>query len=224
VAVRSVPAITIQREVDHDGAQFIGTGVRAGWRIALKRAVIGEYNARTGAGLSLQTDLADELLDRCHKISFSDIENVVVAYLNGAISLPEFVRLTDSVTHDGAQVKQIGKFRSFLYHATTAAEKVTGANNLLAVLNSAIGNVILGNAPTNRSIQEHLDLHFAQTPGGHYSLTPESRSRADAWQGYSSGLAMTPTGEHIKSSSSGSVPKGGLTPGSHSILTGHGLN
>lgn len=213
------PASTLQMKVSHDGTKFVGDGDRAAWRKQLKEWVIADYNQRKGANLSLSTDLSDAELDRCHKISFSDIENAVVKYLNGQMNQAKFVELTDSITSDPKQLNEIRKFRSFLY----ASPNETQANRLLSICNSALGNVMLANASMNRSIQEHLDLHFTQNASGAWGLTPNSFSRADAWQGHTSGFALTPQGTNIKSSSSGLIPIANLTPKTDTVAKGHGL-
>ena len=210
-----------QREVSHDGTSYSGNGERAGWRALLKREVVKEYNARTGKSLAGDANLADEDLDRCHKISFNDIEALVVSYLNGKTTQSDFVNLTDSLRAP-KQYAEVGKWRSFLANdlSTGASpdDVCAHANKLLSILNSSLYNVILGAASTNRSIQEKLDLHFSQNSSGDYSLTPLSRSLATSWTGNTSGVPYSPGGTTIKSSTSGKVPYGSLTPTSKDVI------
>jgi hypothetical protein len=211
----------VQREVGHDGTRFAGNGDRAAWRAVLKKHVIRDYNQRTGRNLPINVDLSDLALDRCHKISFNDIEDEVVNYLNSAVADLTFIQYTDSLFTDDKQRSQMQKFRSFLMSAKKTGQIndiVRQANALLSILNSAIGNVMLGNARINRSIQEQLDLHFLRTNSGDYSLSPQSRRLAETWDGQSSGIPYTPHGQHIKSSSSGLVPVGSLTPRTEDII------
>ncbi len=210
-----------QREVVHDGTTYSGNGERAGWRALLKREVVKEYNTRTGKSLAGDANLADEDLDRCHKISFNDIEAIVVSYLNGSTSQSDFINLTDSLKAP-QQYKEVGKWRTFLANdlstGASATDVCAHANKLLSILNSSLFNVILGAASTNRSIQEKLDLHFHQNSSGDYSLTPLSRSLATTWTGHTSGVPYSPGGTTIKSSSSGSVPYGNLTPTTKGLI------
>ena len=214
----------VQREVEHDGTSYSGNGDRGRWRAALKRAVIKEYNQRTGATLTECDNLTDEDLDRCHKVSFNDIEDLVVSYLNGGVSDTDFIQITNSLSNP-TQYKEIGKWRSFMMSqkktGASPAMIVQSANKLLGILNSSIANVMLGNASTNRSIQAKLDLHFQETSSGEYSLTPLSRNLATSFVGYTSGVPYSPGGQHISSSSSGNVPVGSLTPLTSNIIKKH---
>lgn len=214
----------VQREVEHDGTSYSGNGDRGRWRAALKRAVIKEYNQRTGASLTECDNLTDEDLDRCHKVSFNDIEDLVVSYLNGGVPDTDFIQITNSLSNP-TQYKEIGKWRSFMMSqkktGASPAMIVQSANKLLGILNSSIANVMLGNASTNRSIQAKLDLHFQQTSSGGYSLTPLSRNLATSFVGYTSGVPYSPGGQHISSSSSGNVPVGNLTPLTSGIIKKH---
>ncbi len=212
----------IQREVEHNGTAYAGNGERARWRVALKRAVIDDYNLRTGKSLPYNTDVSDEDLDRCHKISFDDIETMVVNYLNNVIDQQTFINLTASLTAP-SQYKEVGKWRTFLIEAKTNSGPVLNivsyANRLLSILNSSLFNVLLGAASTNRSIQQKLDLHFTDTGAG-FSLTPISRNLVTTWSGNASGLPLTPGGTNIKSSfaTGGVVPLGNLTPNTDTLF------
>jgi hypothetical protein len=211
----------VQRKVEHDGNKYVGNGDRAAWRAVLKKYVIQDYNQRTGSNLSMDVDLSEKELDRCHKVSFNDIENLVVNYLNSIVSDLDFILLTNELIKDPKQKLQMQKYRSFLMYVKKTGQIyaiVQQANALLSVLNSAIGNVMLGNARINRSIQEQLDFHFKKTISGDYSLTPQSRNLAEKWAGYTSGIPYTPYGQHIKSSSSGLVPVGSLTPKTDALI------
>src|SRR6202046_12063 len=213
---------TVQRKISHDGTTYLGDANRPGWRALLKKYVIDDYNARTGKALTYDVDLTDEDLDRCHRVSFSDIEGLILDYLNGSVNDTDFTRLTDTVKA-GTDYAAFGKARRFLMtgkaSASAPSQLLSSANSLLSMLNSATFNVALGNARTNRGIQEKLDLHFTYT-GSAYSLTPNSRAIVTDWVGHTSGVPLTPTGTNIRSSfaSGGTVPLGNLTPNSTTLI------
>jgi hypothetical protein len=220
--VQAARPATVQRKISHDGTTYLGDANRPGWRALLKRHVIDDYNTRTGKSLAYNVDLTDEDLDRCHRVSFSDIEGLILNYLNGNVNDSDFIRLTDTVKA-GTDYTAFGKARMFLMagksSASAPSQLLSSANSLLSMLNSATFNVALGNARTNRGIQEKLDLHFTYT-GSAYSLTPNSRAIATDWVGHTSGVPLTPTGTNIRSSFApgGTVPLGNLTPNSTTLI------
>jgi hypothetical protein len=85
---------TVQRKITHDGTNYVGDEDRPKWRALLKKYVIDEYNLRTGGSLAYNVDLTDEDLDRCHRVSFSDIEALILGFLNGSVSSTDFILLT----------------------------------------------------------------------------------------------------------------------------------
>jgi hypothetical protein len=229
---------SIQRLVEYDqkAKAYIGNETRPPWQQALKKYVIDKYNEGKPANerLSYETNLSLEGLDRCHKVSFSDIQRQLLIYLNSKPRTKgedyQFDKFTDGLFNESdkavGQKKKMQaaryKMRICLNYTPPDYKGVVGhANSLLSYLNSAIGNVLLGDASINRGIQDDLDLHFEETPGGHFSMTPDSRGVVTESAPTSSSVATTPRGEHFRSSTSGDVPVADLSPRTARIVYPH---
>ncbi len=212
------------------GSGFGSDNERPSWTAALKRWVLERYNELYAVGgnpaLSNSVNLAFEGLDRAHKVSFSDIQAKVLAFINGTVSDTDFQKLTDGLYgHQPAGQKALAemkKQRFMLIQAKKLGSAIPiqqRANQLLRYLNSAIGNVLLGDAASNRSIQEHLDVHFQKKPSGEWQLTPDSRNIGGVWKGEHSGVPLTPKGQHMMTSSTfATIDIYDLSPKSSAVL------
>jgi hypothetical protein len=215
----------VQQKIHYNKTSgFFSDEARPAWRKALKDHVIEEYNDKHGtAYTSGSIDLNKLHLDRCHIVSFKDIQNWLLKYLNGTMTQAKFAANTDKLYATNAKEKaDMESVRTALFAAKKPADKLANARGLLSYLNSAIGNVALGNDSINRSIQDQLDLNFKKK-GSSYSATPNSkRTLKGLSKSDTSGIPKTPTGNHIKSSRAGvSIPMGSLTPGTDALVTKH---
>ena len=115
--------------------------------------------------------------DLCHHLSHGDIERMVLDYLNGDISLNQFMILVGSVLRPSwsnlifprtllailaswtmSLSERIGVLRNqYGGNPVGAAE---AANRLVHTLNSAITNLRYSDRSSNRSIQGHFDLRL----------------------------------------------------------------
>lgn len=193
----------IQRKIHLTSGVFSGDASRPGWRKFLKDFVVAEYNSTHLSSPIAVTAKLDTLnLDRCHRVSFANIQDWLVKYLNGQMTKAKFTEKTDTLYRSSSTDKAgMAADRALLFAATTNAKKLAYARSLLSYLNSATGNVGLGEDSLNRSLQDHLDLHFDKKPGGKYSATPQSRKMMSKLnKGDTSGIPFTPTGKHVKSS------------------------
>jgi hypothetical protein len=116
-------------------------------------------------------------MDLCHHVSYSDIESMVVAYLNREIGLNQFMILVGSVTRPtwsnllfpptllllifqwAVGVAQRLQLIARQY-ASDPAGAAQAANNLVETLNNAITNLRYGYRSTNRSVHGDFDLRL----------------------------------------------------------------
>lgn len=121
-------------------------------------------------------------MDLCHHISFYDIENIVVDFLNNKLSLNQFMILIGSISRPswsnlsfpptlmllaaqwGLGIKQRFEVIFSHYSNRNPTNTATAANRLVETLNYTITNLRYGHASTNRSIGNHLDLRMHRGP------------------------------------------------------------
>lgn len=217
----------VQRKIHFSGGTFSSDGSRPGWRKFLKDFVVAEYNKANGTTYtSANLDLNKLNLDRCHRVSFSDIQTWLVNYLNGSMSKTRFTELTNTLyTASSADKASMVAERDRLFKAKTKKDKLPKARNLLSLLNSATGNVSLGDASINRGIQEQLDPNFSIS-GGKASATPRTRRILSALDDdEASGIPFTPTKKHVRSSHVGSdVATSTFTPKTKKLVNKHDVS
>ncbi len=202
---------------------FFSDGSRPGWRKFLKDYVVDEYSKATGKKYTTKgLDLNKLKLDRCHRVSFSDIQGWVVNWLKGTLTDAKFTERTDTLyKNHWNDEAMMTKARSAMFAAKTNHDKLRHARNLLSLLNSATGNVNLGNASINRSIQEMLDPNFVQNSDGTVSASPKSKNMMNTLSpGATSGLALTPNETNVRSSHvGGAVSLVSMTPGTRKAVS-----
>lgn len=201
----------IQPLIAYSGGTFSKTKRRPGWTPYLKRHVIEEYNKNKGTTLTPKTNVGKlkPPLDRAHIYGYANIQHAVLQHVQGNLSEAKLRKhvlgalYPDQSTAEYDRVDQLVDDLQGL-HGKAKASK---ANTLLRHLNSATSNVRLGDASTNRAIQEKLDFNY-QTKKGVVSLTPRSKYKAKQAVKFSSGirtggLSFTPKRTHLRSSGPG---------------------
>ena len=218
--------LPIQRKIHYSkSAGFYSDNKRPGWRKFLKDFVVDEYNKKHSTHYtSKNINLTKLHLDRCHRVSFKDIQAWLIKYLNGKnMSKTKFSNRTDRlyIATSPDRAAMIAE-RTRLFHAKTDKDKLAKARNLLGFLNSATGNVSLGNDSINRSIQEQLDMNFEKS-GSKMAATPRSKKiMRGVSKNEASGMPTTPGGNHIKSSHvGGTIPISKLTPDTKKLVKKH---
>lgn len=221
----NVPStVPIQRKIHYKSGTYSSDSNRPGWRKFLKNYVVNEYNVKHATSYtSTNINLSTLHLDRCHRISFHDIQAWVIKYLNGNMSKAVFTERTDRL-YDGSSTDKplMVAERTRLFKARTKAKKLSSSRALLSLLNSATGNVSLGNDSINRSIGMQLDVNF-KTNGSKQALTPNSRRMLSKMPKKStSGIALTPGRTSVKSSHVGaSVSISNTTPKTKRLIKKH---
>ncbi len=215
----------IQRKILYSKTKgFYSNNKRPSWNKFLKEFVVEEYNTRFKTKYTTKNiNLSKLHQDRCHRISFKNIQAWLVKYLNGKMSQSKFENLTNTLYRKNSDDKAaMENKRSRLFNAKTNKVKLENARSLLSLLNSATGNVSLGLDIMNRSIQEKMDMNFEQS-GSKMAATPRSKkimrgiSKKEA-----SGMPYTPTRKHVKSSHvGGTIPISGLTPDTKKLVKKH---
>lgn len=218
---RSLP---IQRKIHYKSGTYSSNSSRPGWRKFLKDFVVAEYNTSHGTSYTSKNINLNALhLDRCHRISFHDIQVWIVKYLNGNLSKAKFRERTERLYKSTSTDKPLMVAeRNRLFAATTQSKKLASARALLSLLNSATGNVSLGNDSINRAIGKQLDVNF-ENKAGKQSLTPRSRGMLRRIpKSDTSGLPLTPMKTRVKSShAAASIPIGNTTPATRNLLKKH---
>lgn len=116
-------------------------------------------------------------MDLCHHLSFGDIEEMVVDYLNGVLSMNQFLVLVGAIFRPSwanlfypqtllkltvqwalSVSRRIHLIRR--HHYGTPVQTAHAANQLVQVLNNTVANLRYGHRSTNRSIQGHFDLRL----------------------------------------------------------------
>ncbi|MEQ8708280.1 MAG: hypothetical protein RIC36_04760 [Rhodospirillales bacterium] len=116
-------------------------------------------------------------MDLCHHLSFGDIEQMIVDYLNGVLSVNQFLVLVGAIFRPSwanlfypptllkltvQWALSIGRRLHLIHrhHYGTPAQTAVAANQLVHVLNNTVANLRYGHRSTNRSIQGHFDLRL----------------------------------------------------------------
>jgi hypothetical protein len=215
-----IPASTVQRRIDvdqkpdragagqglaqlkisHSGTEYQVDGKRPSWKTSLKQHILDE----------LGSNKLPSSVDRAHKVSADDIQNMLGCYLNGDIGLQDLKELTDVLywndDRDKDDYATMKENRNLMVASTAISDKVFYANALYGYLFNSKKNVTPGDASTNRANQERFDARTTASPHGqHTVLTPDTRSIAAAY--YPRDLLSSPRfdGQEISSSHLGST-------------------
>lgn len=202
---------------------FSSDNSRPAWRKFLKEYVANDYRQRNGISQKININLNSLKLDRCHKVSFKDIQNWLVQYLNKSMSKSDFINYTNILYSSTSEDKKdMETAREKLFKAGNDAARLNAARALLSLLNSATGNLRLGDSSLNRSIQEQLDLNVITNTQGNQSFSPQSkRILTQIDKGDVNNIALTPKRGNLKSSSAGIVNLNNLTPVSKNLAKKH---
>jgi len=88
----------------------------------------------------------------CHKVSISDVEDILVNYANtGMISS----RFTEYLTMIGFDTQKLGEIQK----CTDLTDKAAKVNQFIWEINRLPGNYYIGDAGTNSMLGAHLDPH-----------------------------------------------------------------
>jgi len=118
---------------------------------------------------------SSEAQDLCHHLSHGDIQLMVCDYLNGYLSLNQFMILVGAVLRPswGNLVFPPTLLRILMTWVVSTTQRInvvaqqymnrpqntaTAANELVSSLNSAINNLRYAHRSTNRSVQGHFDM------------------------------------------------------------------
>ncbi|WP_298518730.1 hypothetical protein [uncultured Kordia sp.] len=223
----SVSKPLIQRKIRYNNKTkvFYKNSKRPAWRKYLKDYVVDSYNTRHGTTYtSTNIKLKALSLDRCHKISFSNIQDWIIDYLNGKMTKVVFRNNTNQLYNGSSVVDKplMEAQRDLMFKGVTDKQRLDAARTLLSLLNSATGNVELGDASLNRSIGKQLDVNF-KAKGSKQSLTPTSRRMLNRLaKKNTSGIALTPGKSSVKSSHVGtSVSISNTTPKTKKLIKKH---
>ena len=210
--------IVIQRLIKWNGWYWEGTSARPAWRAATDRALLVAYNIQKGVSLEV-LDYQKEKLDRCHKISFKELQDKLVSFLNKDIAKADFegwVRILADADPAGTLYEEISPAFEQLANEVQKGNPSPGsANNLLGILNSLWTNLRAASKYINAYIGQRMDLSFTQSPGGTYHLEPGSRPAAVAG---THPYLLTPENRSRLVTSEGPVPLAQISPRSSSLL------
>jgi hypothetical protein len=189
-----------QLKISHSGTEYQVDSKRPSWKSSLKQHILDELGANK----------LPSSVDRAHKISADDIQNMLGCYLNGDIGLTDLKELTDVLywndDRDKDDYATMKENRNLMVKSTVITDKVFYANALYGYLFNSKKNVTPGDASSNRANQERFDARTTASPlGQHTVLTPDTRSIAAAY--YPRDLLSSPRfdGSEIGSSHLGST-------------------
>jgi hypothetical protein len=167
--------------------KYRATGERPAWTGGTEELARVAYNKENpGNPIKKGQSLTATKIDLCHTISYNDMENWVVDYLNGVKSRSRMFAhvksLFASVDPNSREYRKMASAEMALKQAINDKDKpdqiAKRANELLRWLNSCSTNLGYGSAPLNRGTGSSLDPHMVQTPGGQYQATPNSKRAA----------------------------------------------
>jgi hypothetical protein len=129
--------------------------------------------------LTKSSNLTKEQLAQCHKISWHDIKNKVVAFINGEMTEAEFIIATETIFFNDTNsecYRRMHRLRGVVVWNVKFPHKVAESIiDLCAVLNSSTANLRLGDAKVNSGIQERFDPNLEKHPNG-LGMTPFSKN------------------------------------------------
>ena len=221
--------IVLQRQIEYNTSKKVyeTNSTRPGWRKVAEDALLDEYNLRHDLTLE-KVKYAKNKLDRCHIVSFEDIQSQMASYLNNKSSANDFEGFIDIIT---AHLNSFGSEKVGItsnwqllkdeMKGSNTSSIVSVANSLLSRLNSISENLRAGNKYLNSYIQQNLDLFFQQSGSGQYQLTDHSRNILSKGGNMVSSVLRTPEHKSRLVTSEGPVPFGSMTPTSKQLTENH---
>lgn len=88
----------------------------------------------------------------CHKVSISDVEDVLVEYANTGTISPEFTEYLTKIDFDTQKLEEIQR-------CAALEDKAAKVNQFIREINRLPRNYYIGDAGTNSMIGSHLDPH-----------------------------------------------------------------
>jgi len=219
----------LQRQIEYNTTKktYQTNSTRPGWRKLAEDALLDEYNIRHDVTKE-KLEYAKLKLDRCHIVSFEDIQSQMASYLNGGIDASSFENFITIITahlpSSGSEKTGINQDWKSLIAEVKSGDVdsiVSSANSLLSRLNSISDNLRAGNKYLNSYIQQNLDLFFQKTDSGKYQLTDHSRTVLTKGSSFVSSVLRTPEHKSRLVTSEGPISFGNLTPRSKQLTESH---
>jgi len=201
----------LQRKVYEDSGTWKCNDVRPDWQVKAEQSLLLAHNLKHGTSATA-VDYVAERLDRCHILSFENIQAQLLVYLNtkDETAYTEWLLVMVGDMPDWATVEPTARNLTILVNQPgSAAEIAQAANKLLGQLNSLTENLRAASKYLNRYIGPNLDPHGGYSPGGHWHADAATRHATEL---ATDGPLLTPQHHSRLITSEGPVPLGSISP------------
>lgn len=201
----------LQRKVYEDNGNWKSNDVRPDWQVKAEQALVLAFNLQHGTNQASVNYVADRL-DRCHILSFENIQARLLVYLNGKdeATYTQWLLVMVGDMPDWATVEPTARsLMTLVGKPGSPAEIEQAANKLLGQLNSLTENLRAASKYMNRYIGQNVDPHGGYSPGGHWHADTATRHATEI---ATDGPLLTPQHHSRLVTSEGPVPLGSISP------------